>query len=401
MKLYTRRELALSSLIAVLSALLILSGFLLLRKERSTGPEPRLSLSERGLPADSFTDVFNPPEGEYTQEEMLNIALYERLNEGVVNINTTVMSYNFFLEPVPKEGASGSGSIIDEKGYVLTNYHVVKGAQQVYINLADGSQYEGEVIGADRENDLSIVKFDPQGKDLTVIPFGTSSRLKVGQKVLAIGNPYGLERTMSTGIVSAPGRPIKNEDNLIIRDMIQTDASINPGNSGGPLLNTKGEMIGITTMIYTPSGGSVGIGFSVPVDTARRVVPDLIDHGRVLRGWIDMDPIQLFPNLVRYADLPVSEGILVSTVTSGSSADRAGLRGGSRSRAVRLDSTTVIYLGGDIIVGIDGKKITSYSDFYSALEDSRPGDVVTVMVVRGKKTVELDITLNERPEGRL
>ena len=145
----------------------------------------------------------------------------------------------------------------------------------------------------------------------------------------------------------------------------------------------------------------MGIGFSVPVDTARRVVPDLIDHGYVNRGWIDIDPIQLFPNLVRYADLPVSEGILVSSVTRDSSADQAGLRGGSRNKAVRVDANTVIYLGGDIIVGIDGKKITSYSDFYSALEDSRPGDEVTVMIVRGKKTVELDVTLTERPEGSL
>ena len=288
-----------------------------------------------------------------------------------------------------------------KKGYVLTNNHVVEGAQKVYINLADGSQFEGKVVGTDLENDLSIVKFDPEGKDLTVIPFGTSANLKVGQKVLAIGNPYGLERTMSTGIVSAPGRPIKNDDNLIIRDMIQTDASINPGNSGGPLLNTKGEMIGITTMIYSPSGGSVGIGFSVPVDTARRVVPDLIEYGRVQRGWIDIDPIQLFPNLVRYADLPVSEGILVSSVTRNSEADSAGLRGGSRSRAIRLNPTTIAYLGGDIIVGIDGKKITGYSDFYSALEDTRPGDRVTLMVVRGRRTLELEVTLTERPEGRL
>ena len=192
-----------TSLISTLTIVLVFCIILFVSQKNRT-----VTIGSTGSPVlsgDEFSTVYNPPEGEYTQEELLNISLYEMLNEGVVNINTTVMSYNFFLEPVPKEGASGSGSIIDGKGYVLTNYHVVKGAQQVYINLADGSQFEGEVIGTDRENDLSIVKFDPEGKDLTVIPFGTSSNLKVGQKVLAIGNPYGLERTMSTGIVSALG----------------------------------------------------------------------------------------------------------------------------------------------------------------------------------------------------
>ena len=400
MRLYSRRELFIAVAATLAAAVLIfaVAGFW---RPDAVRPEKELSAASAGEAGDLKLEVIDPPEDGYTAEELINMRIYERRNEGVVNITTTVMSYNFFLEPIPREGATGSGSIIDEDGYVLTNYHVVEGAEQVYINLADGTQFEGEVVGTDLENDLSIVKFDPEGKDLTVIPFGTSSDLKVGQRVLAIGNPYGLDRTMSTGIVSAPRRPIKNDDNLIIRDMIQTDAAINPGNSGGPLLNTKGDMIGITTMIYSPSGGSVGIGFSVPVDTARRVVPDLIAYGRVQRGWIDIDPIQLFPNLVRYADLPVSEGLLISTVSRDSSADRAGLRGGSRARAVRLNSSTLIYLGGDIIVGIDGKKITGYSDFYSALEDTRPGETVTVMVVRGRRTVELEVTLAERPEGRL
>jgi S1-C subfamily serine protease len=396
MKLYSKRELLLSVISSILFVLLILTGLGIFRNRNINKVQD--SLEARGSNNKDFQMAQLNLDEQYTIDEQLNISLYERLNEGVVNINTTVMSYNFFLEPIPREGASGSGSIIDEEGYVLTNNHVVEGAQQVYINLADGSQYEGRVIGTDLENDLSIVKFDPEGKDLTVIPFGSSENLKVGQKVLAIGNPYGLERTMSTGIVSAPGRPIKNESNLIIRDMIQTDASINPGNSGGPLLNTKGEMIGITTMIYSPSGGSVGIGFSVPVDTAKRVVPDLIDYGHVIRGWIDVDPIQLFPNLVRYADLPVSEGILVSRVTKNSPAQKAGLRGGSSSRTVRLNSNTVIYLGGDIIVGINGKKITNFSDFYCALEESKPGDTVSLMVVRGSRTVEMDIELTERPK---
>lgn len=392
MRLISRRRLSLSVIVG-LFALLLVSVLFNFKKEP-------YQLSQEGIyTLDTINAVSGASIGEYTPEEQIDITIYETLNEGVVNITTTVMAYNFFLEAIPQEGASGSGSIIDKEGYVLTNNHVVEDAEQVYITLADGTQFEGEVIGMDRENDLSIVKFDPKGKDLTVIPFGSSTNLKVGQKVLAIGNPYGLERTMSTGIVSAPGRPIKNESNLIIRDMIQTDAAINPGNSGGPLLNTRGEMIGITTMIFSPSGGSVGIGFSVPVDTAKRVVPDLIDHGYVQRGWIDIEPIQLFPNLVRYAQLPVSQGILVSRVTPNSPADRAGLQGGSSRKAIRLNSTTIIYLGGDIIVGINGRKISDYSDFYSALEESKPGDTVSLNVIRNNKSRELDVELTVRPEG--
>jgi S1-C subfamily serine protease len=200
---------------------------------------------------------------------------------------------------------------------VLTNYHVVENAVKVNLTLADESNFEGVVVGYDRENDLAVIKFDPQGKELVTIPFGDSAGLRVGQKVLAIGNPFGLERTLTTGIVSALGRPVRTDGGLVIQEMIQTDSSINPGNSGGPLLNSRGQMIGVNTMIYSPSGGSVGIGFAVPVNTARRIVPDLIEFGFVKRGWIDVVPVQLFPSLVRYAKLPVEEGLLVSRVISG------------------------------------------------------------------------------------
>lgn len=392
MKLYTRNHLYLAMVATFVVAILSVLLFDTLGKDDTEAIVERIYTSNY--------EVQSRGPYEYTIEEKQNIRLYENLNEGVVNINTTILSYNFFLEPIPREGASGSGSIISGEGYVLTNYHVVEGAEQVFITLADGEQYQGEIIGTDRENDLAILKFDPKGKPLTLIPFGTSRDLKVGQKVLAIGNPYGLERTMSTGIVSAPGRPLKNENNLVIRDMIQTDASINPGNSGGPLLNSMGEMIGITTMIYSPSGGSVGIGFSVPVDTAKRIVPDLIKYGHVQRGWIDIDPIQLFPNLVRYADLPVTQGILVSSVDRNSPAQEAGLRGGSSARAVRLNASTVIYLGGDIIVGINDIKVTDISSFYSALEDSKPGEKVNLSIIRGRKSMTLEVELSQRPEER-
>mgnify|MGYP006286040135 CR=1 FL=1 len=330
-------------------------------------------------------------------DETENIQVYQNRNEGVVNITTETVTYNWFLEPVPREGSSGSGSIIDRRGYVLTNQHVVEDAVKVFVTLSDESRIEGRVIGTDPENDLAVIQFDPEDRELTVIPMGESDSLQVGQKVLAIGNPFGLDRTLTTGIISGLGRPLRARNDLVIQNMIQTDASINPGNSGGPLLDSQGRMIGINTMIYSPSGGSVGIGFAVPVGTARRVVPDLLEFGYVRRGWIDIVPRALFPQLVDYADLPVSEGILVSEVVPGGNADEAGLRGGSERRAVRY-GRTVIYLGGDIIIAVDGQPVESIANLYEALEDNRPGDTVEVEYIRNGSRRTTEITLSERPE---
>lgn len=333
----------------------------------------------------------------YSADELENISIYQQRNEAVVNITTETVGYNWFLEPVPQEGVTGSGSIIDKRGYVLTNYHVVKDAYKIYISLADHSQFEGKVVGVDPENDIAVLKFDAGDKELSIIPMGQSSDLKVGQKVLAIGNPFGLERTLTVGVVSALGRPVRTDSGLIIQGMIQTDTSINPGNSGGPLLDSKGRMIGINTMIYSPSGGSVGVGFAVPVDTARRIVPELIAKGKVERGWIDIVPVQLFPSLVKYAELPVDKGILVSEVERGSYADKAGIRGGSKDKAVRY-GRSIIYLGGDIIVGIDGQAVSSLADMYAALEDNKPEEIVDVVVIRGNKKLTLSVRLSKRPE---
>ncbi|MDR2491153.1 MAG: trypsin-like peptidase domain-containing protein [Spirochaetaceae bacterium] len=332
----------------------------------------------------------------YTENERENIAIYDQLNNAVVNITTEIVGLNWFLEPVPQEGGSGSGSIIDTRGYVLTNNHVIKDANKVYVNLADGSQIEGSVVGTDPENDLAVIKFNPpRGIDLKTVPFGDSTNLKVGQKVLAIGNPFGFERTLTVGIVSGLGRPIQTSRKNIIRDMIQTDASINPGNSGGPLLDASGKMIGINSIISSPTGGSVGVGFAVPVNTAKRVVAELIAHGKVRRGWIDATIVQLFPALVRYAKLPVSNGLLVSRTQKGGLAEKAGLKQGSDP--VRYGSS-VIYLGGDIITKVDGIKIESLADLYSALEDNKPGEQIEIEVLRGDKTVQLRVTLSDREE---
>lgn len=336
---------------------------------------------------------------DYSEEERATISVYESRNEAVVNITTQVLAYNWFWDPVPQDGASGSGSIIDERGYVLTNNHVIEDAFQIYITLADGTRFEGELIGTDVENDLAVLKFDPNGTPLTVIPMGSSNDLRVGQKVLAIGNPFALERTLTTGIVSGLGRPVRTRSGLVIQDMIQTDASINPGNSGGPLLDAQGNMIGINTQIISTSGGSIGIGFAVPVDTASRVVPDLIEFGMVRRGWLDITPVELFPQLVAYADLPVDRGVLISRVQPGGAADDAGLRGGDRNRPVTINRS-VVYLGGDIIVDLDGQRVTSIADMRQALEDNRPGQTVPVTVVRGREEVDLEVELVSRDAAR-
>ena len=333
---------------------------------------------------------------QFSEGERENITIYEQLNSAVVNITTETMAINWFLEPVPQEGGSGSGSIIDTRGYVLTNNHVIENAYRFYINLADGSQFEGSIVGVDPENDIAVLKFDPpQDMVLRTIPYGDSANLMVGQKVLAIGNPFALERTLTVGIVSGLGRPIQTSRNRIIRDMIQTDASINPGNSGGPLLDTQGRMIGINTMIYSPSGGSVGIGFAIPVNTAKRVVNEIILYGRVRRGWIDATVVQIFPSLVRYARLPVSSGLLVSRTRRGGLAERAGLRQGSEPVQY---GRSVIYLGGDIITSVNGMATNTLADLYASLEACKPGDTVRIEIIRGERTSSLEITLADREE---
>ncbi len=406
MKLYSRGQLIFFSFLsALIVAMLVVGlGFVRLPSENAALQEKPATSSAASLSdgldlqtSDNYRRVIKVSDlSSFSDDEKENISVYERFNDAVVNITTETVAINWFLEPVPQEGGSGSGSIIDTRGYILTNNHVVEKAYKVLVNLADGSQYEGKVIGTDAENDLAVLKIDvPRNVQLHTIPFGDSSPLRVGQKVLAIGNPFALERTLTVGIVSGLGRPIQTSQNNVIRDMIQTDASINPGNSGGPLLDSQGRMIGVNTMIYSPSGGSVGIGFAVPVNTAKRVVSELIQYGRVRRGWIDATVVQLFPALVEYAKLPVDRGLLISRTKRGGNAEKAGIRQGSEP--VRYGSS-VIYLGGDIIVSVDGLKVARLADLYSALEDNKPGEKVAVELIRAGKTVKLEVILADRAE---
>ena len=403
MKLYSRGQVLFFSLLSAVIVLLLAAGFGLVKPlfsklniDSAALPEQEAAPNEFALLQSDYRILNTADNIQYSDSERENIDIYEKLNSAVVNITTETMAINWFLEPVPQEGSSGSGSIFDRRGYVLTNNHVIQDAHKVFINLADGSQFEGTVVGVDSESDLAVLKFNPPaGMVLQTIMYGDSKSLKVGQKVLAIGNPFALERTLTVGIVSGLGRPVQTSRNRIIRDMIQTDASINPGNSGGPLLDTQGRMIGVNTMIYSPSGGSVGIGFAVPVDTAKRVVNELIQYGKVRRGWIDATVVQIFPSLVRYAKLPVEAGLLISRTKKGGLAEKAGLRQGVEPVQY---GRSVIYLGGDIITSVNGLKTNTLADYYASLEASKPGDVVKVEIMRGGQTTILQITLADREE---
>ena len=400
MKLYSRRQIIF--LAVIFSIVTGISCFFLgtYSGKTQTPSENTASVTDTVFQesADSEEPVQHQPvitaasDTKYSQSESQNIFVYETTNEAVVNITTEVMGVNWFLEPVPTEGGSGSGSIIDESGLVLTNTHVIDNA------LSDGSQYEAKIVGIDSENDLAVLKFDPlKNVKLSVIKFGDSGNLKIGQRVLAIGNPFGLERTLTDGIISALGRPIQNDKNIIIKNMIQTNTAINPGNSGGPLLDTQGRMIGINTMIYSTSGSSAGVGFAVPINTAKRVVADILKYGKVLRGSIDAELVQISSKLARYADLPVSYGLLVSQVKRGSNASKADLKGGTEAvRSGYGRYSSVFYIGGDIITEIAGEKIKSLTDYYSVLEDKKPGDTVRIKVIRNKKTLDLNLVLSER-----
>ena len=397
MKLYTKSQLIFCTVIGMAIAAGVSSVISFnSRKNESAQSSSSKETHEISASSSEFVNIENTEsdinsfpvssDTTYTLDEKQNISIYEKCSPAVVNINTQVTGVNWFLEPIIQDGGSGSGSIIDKQGYVLTNVHVIKNASKIYVSLSDGTQYEAHIVGQDADSDLAVIKFNPpQGTELQTIPFGDSTKLKVGQKVIAIGNPYGFDRTMTTGIISALGRPIKDSStNRIIRNMIQTDTAINPGNSGGPLLDTNGNMIGINTIIYSNSGSSAGIGFSVPAETAIRVASDLVKYGKVRRGTLEISVVQLNNTIANYANLDISRGLLVSRTTKGGNADKAGVIQGTQ--AVRYGySNSVIYLGGDIITKIDNISISSIADYYSALESKRPGDNVTVTLHRNRK----------------
>lgn len=327
-----------------------------------------------------------------TEEESINVRIYRQASPAVANILTKATEYDFFMDPVPVEGA-GSGFLFDPRGYILTNFHVIAGAQSIEVVLGDKSRYPAKFIGADQRNDVALIKIDPKGKQLASLPLGDSSTLQVGQKVLAIGNPFGFQSTLTTGVVSALGRTVQTSDTTFIDAAIQTDASINRGNSGGPLIDTHGDVIGINSAIYTPSGTAAGIGFAIPINTAKLIANDLITEGRVRRAYLGVNTLELTGWLAEALDLPVQEGLLVEETTHGGPAAAAGVHGGDR----RVQSgMRTLMIGGDVIIGVDGQKVANRFDMDVLLNRKRPGDTVTLTVYRGAKKMEIPVKLGER-----
>lgn len=328
-----------------------------------------------------------------SSDEQNNISVYEAVSPGVVNITSISYKEDFWGFDVYPQQGSGSGSIIDKAGHILTNFHVIQGAQELKVVLSDKSTYDARFVGADPDNDLAVIKIDAPADKLHTVPLGTSQSLAVGQKVLAIGNPFGLDRTLTRGIISGLGRPLKASNGRTIDNVIQTDASINPGNSGGPLLNSNGEIIGINTAIYSPSGGSVGIGFAVPVDIARNILPDLLAYGRVLRPWLGISTIQITPRLASRLALNIKEGLIVRGTLPNGPAAKAGIIGSEQYRIV----DNRIQLLADILTKVDGQKIASEEDLYRVLKDRRPNDVVWVEIIRDGKPLKIKVQLEPRP----
>jgi putative serine protease PepD len=332
-----------------------------------------------------------------TTDEALTVKIYSQASPAVANINTQAVEYDFFRNPVPVQGA-GSGFVIDPRGYVVTNYHVVQGAQNIEVILGDRVHYPAKFVGADEQNDVALLKIDPKGKALVALPLGDSANLLVGQKVLAIGNPFGFSSTLTTGVVSAIGRTIKTGDNTIIDEAIQTDAAINQGNSGGPLLNTHGEVIGINSAIYTPSGTTAGIGFAIPINTAKNIAQDLITEGRVHRASLGISMmLELWPDLAEALGFSSSqEGLLIERVTGNGPAARGGLKAGDQVRSLGFQR---LIIGGDLIVAIDGKDVGHELDLDVILNHKKPGDTVRVTVFRGGKKMDVNVTLGEAAQS--
>jgi putative serine protease PepD len=332
-----------------------------------------------------------------TEDEQNNIDIYRAAAPGVVNITTISVERDFFLNIVPRQGA-GSGSIINKQGYILTNHHVIRDTRRLEVTLADGSRWQGKLVGTDPDNDLAVIKIDAPPDKLTVIPMGDSDQLLVGQKVLAIGNPFGLGQTLTTGIISSLGRTLRAQNDTLMEDIIQTDASVNPGNSGGPLLDSSGKLIGINTAIFSPTGVSVGIGFAVPANSAKRIIPELIARGYYAYPWIGASVTTLLPGDARMLKLAVRQGALLVEVVRGGPAHKAGLQGGDRR--VRLGNRILI-AGGDVLVAADGRSVDTADSLIRIIREKRPGELLSLEFYRGGNyREEVELRLEERPRNR-
>jgi len=383
MQRQTLRTVLITALLASAATIIALEWDLFPGYEKRASPAPILAA---------------PPamQAKLTPDEMINVRVYDKVSAGVVNITKRVREFDFFFAPVFREG-SGSGSVLDQEGHVLTNFHVIESAETLEVSLPDQSQYSAEIVGVDEQNDLAVIKLkDAPSDKLHPVELGNSDLIRVGQKVLAIGNPLGLQNTLTVGIISSLNRRIQTENGDLVDNVIQTDAAINPGNSGGPLLNTEGEMIGINTSIFTiRGGGNIGIGFAIPSNTIRRVVSDLLQYGRVLRPWFGARGYAVNRTLANYLNLPVEKGFLIAQVYSDSSADKAGFRDATE---ILILQNMRIHAGGDIITEVDGRSIASEEELRLALELKRPGDTIRVDFYRNGIKMSKSVTLVGPPE---
>lgn len=341
--------------------------------------EPQREVQQGAVVPDGFVAM--------TTEEAINVSVYDQANRSVVNISTRSVRPEAFLMVAEIEG-NGSGSVFDQQGHILTNYHVIEGAKDINVTLFNGDSFPAELVGQDPDNDIAVLKITASDGLLFPLQWGDSSNLRVGQHIIAIGNPFGLERTMSTGIISSLNRQITSKTRRTIRSIIQIDAALNQGNSGGPLLNSRGELIGMNTAIATRSGDNAGIGFSIPVNTVRRVVPQLLSTGRVQRPTIGI--MQVFET---------EKGLLVVNLTPNGPAEKAGLRGSKlERRKVRrgvlvLEQEVIDHSQSDLIVGIDGQTVKKSDDLLSVIESRKSGDQVVLKLIRGGRLLQLPVIL--------
>jgi S1-C subfamily serine protease len=372
-----------------LLVVLLVGGFWYVTTHFPKGLNPLTLTGARG--ADSpleLTEAQAAPA--FDAEEQNNIAVYRRVLPSVVNITSRAVVFNFFYGTVPQEG-QGSGFVLDKSGHVLTNYHVVEGANRgIEVKLSNKRNYKATVIGTDKVHDLALLQIDAPG--LQAVTLADSSELAVGEKVYAIGNPFGLSGTMTRGIISSI-RSIRTADNSPIEDAIQTDAAINPGNSGGPLLNSRGEVIGINTMIASNGAEqSSGIGFAIPINTAKAVLADLTRFGKVKRPSLGIVSYAIGPDLAEQMGLASDYGVLIQKVLPGGAAERAGLKGGTQQAYV---GNMPIMLGGDMIVAIDGQQITDPQDISAIMDKHQAGDTLNITVLRGRRQMTVKVTLEE------
>src|SRR5260370_6351936 len=390
----------------VLLVLVLLSGFYYLTthvgsrgglatwgvRELHTGEPAGANTASMSGPLGTFDLTQASAAPAFDTEEQQNIAVYKRALSSVVNITSTAVAFDFFYGRVPQQG-QGSGFILDKQGLILTNNHVIDNAQRVEVTLWDKHKYNATVLTVDKNHDLALLKID--APNLTPATLSDSRGLTAGQRVYAIGNPFGLSGTMTRGIISAI-RSIMGPQGNPIEDAIQTDAAVNPGNSGGPLLNSRGEVIGITTLIANNGADqSSGIGFAIPINTAKAVLDDFAKYGRVRRPTLDVVTLPIGPDIAEQIGLPADYGVLVQRVLPGGAAEKAGLKGGTQRV---YQGYTPVFLGGDLIVAMDGQEVASPQDLSALMNSHRAGDDVTVTVFRGRKKMDFKVKLGDARE---